>query len=157
MKKFIFTLLILWPVACALAISGELKQSTAVNVTVVMVDSADHVTGKTGLTLTIRASKAAGTFATITPAVTELEGGVYKLAFTSAHTDTIGELRLRVTSAGADESDPIWQVVTLLPGDPVTLTSAYDPAKIDLWNVTLPSSYTGQKAGFLIWKIGNKP
>lgn len=140
-----------------LAMSGELKQSTAVNVTVVMIDAVDHVTGKTGLTLTIRASKAAGSFATITPTVTELEGGVYKLAFTSSHTDTLGELRLRVTSAGADESDPIWQVVALLPGDSVTLTSAYDPAKIDIWNVTLPSTYTGQKAGFLLWKIGNKP
>lgn len=38
-----------------------------------------------------------------------------------------------------------------------SLTSAYDPAKIDIWNVTLPSTYTGQTAGHLLWKIGNKP
>jgi hypothetical protein len=38
-----------------------------------------------------------------------------------------------------------------------SLTSAYDPAKIDIWNVTLPSTYTGQKAGFLLWKLGNRP
>ena len=40
---------------------GFLKQSTAVNITVLMIDSSDHVTGKTGLTLTIYATKAAGT------------------------------------------------------------------------------------------------
>lgn len=157
MKKLLLILIILWPITDALALSGVLKVSTAVNVTVVMIDSTNHITGKTGLTLTIRASKAGGAFAAITPTVTELEGGVYKLAFTTSHTDTLGELRLRVTSSGADESDPIWQIVTLLPGDPVTLTSAYDPAKVDIWNVTLPSTYTGQKAGFLLWKIGNKP
>jgi hypothetical protein len=38
-----------------------------------------------------------------------------------------------------------------------SLISAYDPAKVDLWNVTLPSTYTGQKAGRLLWKVGNKP
>lgn len=38
-----------------------------------------------------------------------------------------------------------------------SLISAYDPAKVDPWGVTLPSSYTGQKAGALLWKIGNKP
>jgi hypothetical protein len=110
----------------AFALSGALKQSTAVNVTVVMIDSTDHVTGKTGLTLTIKASKAAGAFATVTPTVTELEGGIYKLAFTTSHTDTLGELRLRVTSTGADESDPIWQVVALLPGDGVTVGTNND-------------------------------
>jgi hypothetical protein len=103
-----------------------LKQSTAVNVTVVMIDSTDHVTGKTGLTLTIKASKAAAAFASITPTVTELEGGIYKLAFTTSHTDTLGELRLRITSTGADESDPIWQVVALLPGDGVTVATNND-------------------------------
>jgi hypothetical protein len=38
-----------------------------------------------------------------------------------------------------------------------SLTSAYDPAKVDPLNVTLPGSYTGQKAGYLIWKTSNKP
>jgi hypothetical protein len=38
-----------------------------------------------------------------------------------------------------------------------SLTSAYDPAKVDIWGVTLPGSYTGQKAGNLLWRVGNKP
>lgn len=121
MKKLLLFLLILCPVENVLALSGILKQSTAVNVTVVMIDSTDHVTGKTLLTLTVRESKAGGAFATITPTVTELENGLYKLAFTTTHTDTLGELRLRVTAAGADESDPVWQVVSMMPSDTVPL------------------------------------
>lgn len=126
----------------AFALSGVLKQSTAVNVTVVMIDSTDHVTGKTNLSLTIRESKAAGGFATITPTVTELEGGVYKLAFTTAHTDTLGELRLRVTAAGADESDPIWQVVALLPGDGVTVATNNDKTGYTVSTVSDKTGYS---------------
>lgn len=100
--------------------SQLLKQSTAVNITVLMVDSADHVTGKTGLTLTIYASKAAGTPAAITPTVTQLDStncpGLYKLALTTGHTDTLGELQLHVTAAGADPTDQAHQVVLDLPG-----------------------------------------
>jgi hypothetical protein len=33
----------------------------------------------------------------------------------------------------------------------------YNNVPIDIWNVTLPASYTGQTAGHLLWKIGNKP
>lgn len=106
---------------------GYLKLSTAVNITILMVDSTDHVTGKTGLAagLTIYATKAAGTPATITPTVTELDAtnvkGVYKLALTSSHTDTLGELQLHITATGADPADYKWQVSTYLPGEAATL------------------------------------
>ena len=82
-----------------------LKQSTAYNMTVLMVDSTDHVTGKTGLTLTITASKDGAAFASITPTVTELATGWYKLALTSSHTDTVGDLALHITGTGADPTD----------------------------------------------------
>ncbi len=104
---------------------GFLKQSTAVNITVLMVDSADHISGKTGLTLTIYATKAAGTPGAITPTVTQVDStnvpGIYKLALTSSHTDTLGELQLHITSTGADPTDIKWQVSTYLPGESVTL------------------------------------
>jgi hypothetical protein len=104
---------------------GFLKQSTAVNITVLMIDSSDHVTGKTGLTLTIYATKAAGTPATISPTVTELDStnvkGLYKLALTTGHTDTLGELQLHITGTGADPTDIKWQVSTYLPGEAATL------------------------------------
>lgn len=97
---------------------GFLKQSTAVNITILMIDSSDHLTGKTGLAagLTIYATKAAGTPAAITPTVTELDAtnvkGVYKLALDTNHTNTLGELQLHITATGADPTDIKWQVTT---------------------------------------------
>lgn len=82
-----------------------IRQSTAVNVMVFMTDSADHITGKAGLTLTITASKDGGAFASITPTVTGRGDGWYNLALTASHTDTAGDLALHITSAGADPSD----------------------------------------------------
>jgi len=81
------------------------KQSTAKNVMVLMVDSTDHVTGKTGLTLTITASKDCAAFASIAPTVTERGNGSYAVALTAAHTDTLGDLWLHITGTGADPAD----------------------------------------------------
>lgn len=83
------------------------KQSTAKNVMVLMVDAADHITGKTGLTLTITASKDGAAFASISPTVTERGSGWYSVALTAAHTDTLGDLALHVTAAGADPADMV--------------------------------------------------
>jgi hypothetical protein len=87
-------------------------QSVARNLPIFMADSADHLTGKTGLTLTIEASKDGGSFASITPTVTELAHGWYLLALTTSHTDTIGDLALHITASGADPSDVLLQVVS---------------------------------------------
>lgn len=89
---------------------SRLLQSTARSKVVFMTDSTDHVTGKTGLTLTITASKDGGSFASITPTVTELATGWYKLALTSSHTDTVGDLALHITGTGADPTDVVWEV-----------------------------------------------
>jgi hypothetical protein len=94
-----------------------LKQSTARDIMVFMADSTDHVTGKTGLTLTITASKNAAAFASITPTVTERGDGWYKLALTSSHSDTLGDLALHITGTGADPADVLCQVVQYLPGE----------------------------------------
>jgi hypothetical protein len=87
-----------------------LKQSTAYNLMVFMTDSADHISGKTGLTLTVTASKDGGAFASITPAVTERGNGWYNLALTTTHTDTVGDLAGHVTAVGADPADFVVQV-----------------------------------------------
>lgn len=100
-----------------------LKLSTARNVGVLMTDSSDHVTGKTGLTLTITASKNGAAFAAISPTVTELATGWYNVALTASHTDTLGDLLLHMTSTGADPADMREQVVTALPGESVTVGS----------------------------------
>jgi hypothetical protein len=87
-----------------------LKQSTAYNLMLFMVDSADHISGKTGLTLTITASKDGAAFASISPTVTERGSGWYNLALTTSHTDTIGDLALHATGTGADATDVVLQV-----------------------------------------------
>lgn len=106
--------------------SNLLKQSTARDVMVFLVDSADHITGKTGLTLTITASKNGAAFASISPTVTERGTGWYSLALTTSHTDTLGDLALHITATGADPADLVFTVVALLPGDAVTVGTNND-------------------------------
>jgi hypothetical protein len=88
----------------------NLLQSTAYNLMVFMTDAADHIAGKTGLTLAISASKAGAAFAGISPSVTERGDGWYSLALTTAHTDTVGDLAIRCTGTGADPTDLVVQV-----------------------------------------------
>jgi hypothetical protein len=112
---------------------GFLKQNTATNVTVLIVASSDHIAGLTGLAagLTIYASKAGGTPAAITPTVTELSSsntpGQYKLALTTSHVDTLGELQLHITGSGADPADYKWQVVAVDLADATRLGLAALP------------------------------
>ena len=94
----------------------DLKLSTARDHMVFMRDSNDHLTGKTGLTLTITASKNGGAFGSISPTVTERGSGWYSLALTTTHTNTLGDLALHITASGADATDELHQVVTDLPG-----------------------------------------
>ena len=100
-----------------------LKQSTARNLMVFLTASSDHVTGLTGATLTITASKNGAAFASITPTVTERGDGWYNLALTTAHTDTLGDLVLHITAASADPIDLREQVFAGLPGESVTVSS----------------------------------
>lgn len=97
-----------------------LKVSTARNRMVFMVDDTDHVTGKTGLTLTITASKDGAAFGSISPTVTERGDGWYNVALTTSHTDTLGDFALHITGTDADPTDLVDEVVTDLPGLSVT-------------------------------------
>lgn len=97
---------------------------------VLMVNDTDHVTGETGLTLTITASKNGAAFASISPTVTERGDGWYSLALTTSHTDTLGDLALHITSSGADPTDVVWQVVADLPG--ASVGSLATQAKADV-------------------------
>lgn len=90
-----------------------LKLSTAYDLMIFMADSSDHVTGKTGLTLTITASKQGGNFSGISPTVTERANGWYEVALTSSHTDTLGDLCLHITGTAADPTDVAAQVIAV--------------------------------------------
>lgn len=99
------------------------KTSSSRNLMVFLVDSTDHVSGKTGATLSITVSKDGAAFATPNPAivVTERGNGWYNLALTSAETNTIGDLAVRATASGADPVDCLLQVVAFDPADTVRL------------------------------------
>lgn len=97
-----------------------LKQSTARERMVFMVDDTDHVTGAEGLTLAIEASKNGGAFSSISPTVTERGDGWYSLLLTTSHTDTLGDFALHITATGADPTDVLDEVVADLPGASVS-------------------------------------
>jgi hypothetical protein len=105
-----------------------LQQSTARNLMVFLTDSADHVTGKTGATLTITLSKNGAAFASVSPTVTERGDGWYSLALTSGNTDTLGDLVFHITASGADPIDLREQVFAALPGSSVTVSSIANDA-----------------------------
>ena len=90
-----------------------LKQSTAYTRMFLMVDSTDHVTGKTGLSPTVTLSKAGGAFGAAGGTVTEVSSGWYKIAFTTTDTNTLGELALHATGTAADPTDLVDQVIVL--------------------------------------------
>jgi hypothetical protein len=94
--------------------SRRLDQSTARDLMVFMALSSDHITGATGKTLAISASKAGGAFASISPTVTERGNGWYSIALTSDHTDTVGDLALHITEADCDPTDLVVDVIAPL-------------------------------------------
>lgn len=94
-----------------------LKQSTARNVVIFAVDAVDNVTGKSGLTLTVTASKNGAAFASISPTQTDLGNGFYNLALTTDHTDTLGDLIIAATGAAAIIQPISRQVISALPGE----------------------------------------
>jgi hypothetical protein len=89
----------------------ELVQNVAFNYPVLMVNVADHITGKTGLALAIQLSKAGGPFTVITPVVIERGFGEYVLVLTTDMVDTLGAFSLHIEGAGADPFDSLDQVV----------------------------------------------
>ena len=93
-----------------------LKQSsTGRSLLFLMVDSGDHLTGKTGLSPTVTLSKNGGSFAAPSGAVTELSNGWYKVAGNATDANTLGPLLLHATASGADPCDDRFEVVAFDP------------------------------------------
>lgn len=89
---------------------ADLKQSTAYTRMFMMIDSTDHITGKTGLTVTLTLSKAGAAFGAAGGAVTEVSNGWYKVALNTTDTGTLGDLAYHATATGADPTDFVDQV-----------------------------------------------
>lgn len=132
-----------------------IKQSSAViPLLFLMIDSADHISGKTGLTPTVTISKAGGSFNAPSGAVTEIANGWYKVAAHATDSGTLGQIVLHATGAGADPFDGIvGEVIAFDPQDATALgVSRLDgtitsraAASTALTNAT----WTDAKAGYL--------
>jgi len=117
-----------------------------------MIDSTDHVSGKTGLSPSVSISKAGGSFASAGGTVSEVGSGWYKIALTTTDTNTLGDLAFQCTATGADPTSFVDQVVAFNPLDSnLGLTnldatiSSRAPAATALNNTT----WTDTKAGYL--------
>jgi hypothetical protein len=96
----------------------EIKQSTAViNLLFLMVDSTNHVIGKTGLSPTVTLSKNGAAFASPAGAVSELANGWYQVAGNATDSYTIGSLTLHAEGTGADPTDVQFSIVANLESD----------------------------------------
>jgi hypothetical protein len=94
------------------------KQNTATYpIPFLMVDSNDHMTGKTGLVPTVTLSKNGGSFNPASALVSELGNGWYALAGNAADTNTLGELAIHISATGAD---PVDLLVSIKGFDPVS-------------------------------------
>lgn len=102
----------------------DIKQATAANIMMLMVDSADHLAGKTGLTLAVAVSKGGGAFNNITPTVTERGNGWYNIALADTDTGTLGDLVVRSTATGADPGERLLTVVANSSADIYTRLGA---------------------------------
>lgn len=83
---------------------------TTPRIPIYLVDSTDHVTPKTGATVTVQLSKNGAAFATASGSVTEIGNGWYRVTLTAAETDTPGPLLVRATATGADTFGDYHQV-----------------------------------------------
>lgn len=90
----------------------QIQQSTTAYALVFfMADSADHITGKTGLTPTVTISKNGAAFGAVSGAVSEISSGWYKVAGNATDSNTLGSLALHATGTGADPCDMLFEVV----------------------------------------------
>jgi len=93
------------------------------DVFVQMVDAADHMTPKAGLTLTLQWVKAGGSqYQACAGTASEIGSGTYRVRLAPADLDTLGAAVLKVTAAGADARYVPVQVVRFL--DEVHLAKA---------------------------------
>jgi len=91
-----------WTTATTVAVTSNIKKNQALSgFTFVMIDSSDHVTGKTGLTVTATRSLDGAAFASCANAVSEISAGAYKIDLAAADLNGNSVL-LKFSATGAD-------------------------------------------------------
>jgi hypothetical protein len=122
-----------------------LVKSTAYNRMFLMVESADHITGLTGATVTLTLSKNGGSFGASSGSITEVSSGWYYVALNSTDTGTAGELAYHATATSADPADFVDQV-----RDPAVATYG-----VNLVNILGTVAATPATAGILDVNVKN--
>lgn len=153
------------------------QSSTSRPLLFLMVDSGDHITAKTGLSPTVTISKAGGSFASPSGAVSEIANGWYKVAGNATDSATLGPLILHATASGADPCDVQFEVVAYDPHDAnlgltgltsggVTVTTNNDKTGyslastgLDSVSASVPNGRPTTFPGWIMWlcrRFGNK-
>ena len=96
------------------------QSSTSRSLVFLMVDSTNHIIGKTGLSPTVTISKNGASFVSPSGAISEIGNGLYKVAGNATDSNTLGSLILHAEAAGADPCDIEFEVVAF---DPQSSTS----------------------------------
>ncbi|MCK5601475.1 hypothetical protein KAR91_06395 [Candidatus Pacearchaeota archaeon] len=115
----------------------EIKQNTDANVKLFLTDEADHILGKTGLTLAVELCKDnESSFSTITAAASasEIANGWYNIDLTTSnnHTSTLGDLIVRATASGADSAERLLTVVENIEADTYTAVATHETARASM-------------------------
>lgn len=126
------------------------QNDTTKPIVFLMVDSSNHITGKTGLTPSVSISKNGSAFTTPSGTVSELGYGWYKLSPASSDVDTLGPLILHAEAEGADPVDVKYQVVAFDPANADNLGLTYLDSAIsslpdDIWNNSVIDSNLNAK------------
>ena len=138
----------------------DLVQSTAANVMVFLADSTDHLSGKTGLTLTVTLSKNGAAFgAPSSGAVTERTLGWYSIALDTTDTGTVGDLVIHAAATGADPADRVCNVIASKPANVVSVAGTAQTAR-DLGaqldaTVSSRSTYAGGAVASVTGAVGS--
>lgn len=114
-----------------------LKQSTSTTVTLgPFLDKDDGVTPETGLSPSVRVTKNSGTWAArnSASAISHQENGYYSVPLDTTDTNTLGRLRVAVTSAATHL--PVWEDFTVLPANVFdSIVSGSDFLQVDIEQV----------------------
>lgn len=120
----------------------KLRQQGSITypITFLMVDSADHITGKAGIVPTVTISKNGAAFGSPLGAVSEIGNGWYSLASNATDRNTLGDFLLHAAASGADPVDDRYTIVPWDPFDGATLGLTKLVA-LDMSAVSLVTAY----------------
>src|SRR3990167_8189097 len=124
-----------------------ISQGLAYTRAFMMVLASDHISGAGGVTVTGSVGKSAGPWASFSGGVSAVGGGWYIYTYSTAETNTLGDLRVAATGTSCDPTDFTDQVVGFNPGNTVNLgLTAIPPATAGTAS-GLPTAVGGNAVG----------